>query len=58
MRQLKKLNCLQALDPNLNLTNVNFKHTSVDWLNRHYDTYNDLGIPVIHFNVKLSLKTN
>ena len=52
MKQLNKLDCLQALDSNLNLINVNSKYRSVDWLNRHYDTYNDLGISVIHFNVR------
>ena len=56
MRQLNKLDCLQALDSNLNLINVNSKYRSVDWLNRHYDTYNDLGISVIHFNVRCIIK--
>ena len=52
MKQLNKLDSLQALDSNLNLINVNSKYRSVDWLNRHYNTYNDLGISVIHFNVR------
>ena len=56
MRQFNKLNCLQALDPNLNLINVNAKYRSVDRLNRYYDIYNDLGISVIHFNVRSIIK--
>ena len=57
MRQLNKLDCLEALDSNLNLINVNSKYRSGDWLNRHYDTYNDLGISVIHVYVR-SITTN
>ena len=52
MRQLNKLDCIQALDPNFDLINVNSKYRSVDWLNRHYDPYNDLEISIIHFYVR------
>ena len=56
MKQLNKLDCLQALDSNLNLINVNSKYRSVEWLIRHYDTYNNLGISVTHFNVRSIIK--
>ena len=55
MKQLNKLDCLQALDSNLNLINVNSKYRSVDWLNRHMILIMIL-ISVIHFNVRSIIK--